>query len=120
MSTEVDLEITGMTCTSCALRIEKKLNKLDGVTATVNYATETARVTAATDLDPAVLIAEVGCPAVDRGANQPSVFPDPKSSENRAPYFSKIPIASSKVLSSPVVGPEPINCASRLAALAHK
>ena len=41
------------------MRIEKKLNKLDGVTATVNYATETARVTAATDLDPAMLIAEV-------------------------------------------------------------
>jgi len=31
---------------------------------------------------------EAGCPAVDKGANQPSVFPDPKSSENRAPYFS--------------------------------
>jgi hypothetical protein len=31
---------------------------------------------------------EVGCPAVDKGANQPSVFPDPKSSENNAPYFS--------------------------------
>jgi hypothetical protein len=31
---------------------------------------------------------EVGCPAVDKGANQPSVFPDPKSSENRLPYFS--------------------------------
>jgi hypothetical protein len=31
---------------------------------------------------------EVGCPAVDKGANQPSVFPDPKSSENQLPYFS--------------------------------
>ena len=56
---DIELEIGGMTCASCAMRIEKKLNKLDGVTATVNYATETARVTAATDLDPAVLIAEV-------------------------------------------------------------
>ena len=36
--------IGGMTCASCAARIEKKLNKLDGVTATVNFATETARV----------------------------------------------------------------------------
>jgi len=35
-----------------------------------------------------IWITEVGCPAVDKGANQPSVFPDPKSSENRAPYFS--------------------------------
>ena len=39
-----DLAIGGMTCASCAARIEKKLNKLDGVAATVNFATETARV----------------------------------------------------------------------------
>ncbi|GAB2973997.1 heavy metal translocating P-type ATPase [Nocardioides montaniterrae] len=43
MST-VDLELTGMTCASCANRIERKLNKLEGVTASVNYATERARV----------------------------------------------------------------------------
>ena len=41
----VELAIGGMTCASCAVRIEKKLNKLDGVTATVNFATEKARVT---------------------------------------------------------------------------
>ncbi len=41
---EVELSIGGMTCASCAARIEKKLNKLDGVSATVNYATEKARV----------------------------------------------------------------------------
>jgi hypothetical protein len=35
-----------------------------------------------------VWLTEAGCPAVDKGANQPSVFPDPKSSENHAPYFS--------------------------------
>ena len=40
----VELAIGGMTCASCAARIEKKLNKLDGVTATVNFATETAQV----------------------------------------------------------------------------
>jgi Cu+-exporting ATPase len=39
-----ELELTGMTCASCANRIERKLNKLDGVTATVNFATEKARV----------------------------------------------------------------------------
>jgi Cu+-exporting ATPase len=42
--TEVDLDIGGMTCTSCAMSIEKKLNKLPGVIATVNYATEKAHV----------------------------------------------------------------------------
>ncbi|MGE4428705.1 MAG: heavy metal translocating P-type ATPase [Solirubrobacteraceae bacterium] len=40
----VELPITGMTCASCANRVERKLNKLDGVTATVNYATEKATV----------------------------------------------------------------------------
>src|SRR3954447_6442655 len=40
----LELPITGMTCASCANRIERRLNKLDGVTATVNYATETAAV----------------------------------------------------------------------------
>ncbi|NLG54083.1 MAG: cation-translocating P-type ATPase, partial [Rhodococcus sp.] len=40
----IELEIEGMTCASCANRIERKLNKLDGVDASVNYATEKARV----------------------------------------------------------------------------
>src|SRR5438067_13692399 len=40
----VRLEIGGMTCASCAARIERKLNKLDGVEASVNYATEEASV----------------------------------------------------------------------------
>jgi len=42
---QVELVIGGMTCASCAARIEKRLNKLDGVTAAVNYATEKAKVT---------------------------------------------------------------------------
>ncbi|MGK0715324.1 heavy metal translocating P-type ATPase [Leucobacter sp. W1153] len=48
-----------MTCASCALRIEKKLNKLDGVEAAVNYATEKARVRVPTGFDPQLLVAEV-------------------------------------------------------------
>ncbi|UTX52494.1 heavy metal translocating P-type ATPase [Leucobacter aridicollis] len=55
----VELEIGGMTCASCANRIEKKLNKLDGVVATVNYATEKAKVTVPDGYDPELLIAEV-------------------------------------------------------------
>ena len=39
-----ELALTGMTCASCAARIQRKLNKLDGVTATVNFATEKASV----------------------------------------------------------------------------
>ncbi|HKP43661.1 heavy metal translocating P-type ATPase [Mycobacterium sp.] len=48
----VDLQIGGMTCASCAARIEKKLNKIDGVTATVNFATEKARVDYVGDISP--------------------------------------------------------------------
>ncbi|ACZ86622.1 heavy metal translocating P-type ATPase [Streptosporangium roseum] len=55
----VELSIGGMTCASCANRIERKLNKLDGVTATVNYATEKAKVTFPEGVDPQTLIAEV-------------------------------------------------------------
>ena len=58
MST-ADLVIGGMTCASCATRVEKKLNKLDGVTATVNLATETARVSFPDGLTVADLIAVV-------------------------------------------------------------
>ncbi|MGA8520860.1 MAG: heavy metal-associated domain-containing protein, partial [Pseudonocardiaceae bacterium] len=45
-----------MTCAACAARVERRLNKLDGVTATVNYATERARVQCPTDTDPRALI----------------------------------------------------------------
>ncbi len=56
---EVELTIGGMTCASCANRIERKLNKLDGVTATVNYATERAKVVYDPTVDPASLLAAV-------------------------------------------------------------
>jgi Cu+-exporting ATPase len=55
----VELSIGGMTCASCAARIEKKLNKLDGVTATVNFATEKAAVTFPGTVTPEDLIAVV-------------------------------------------------------------
>ncbi|WP_213455532.1 heavy metal translocating P-type ATPase [Rhizomonospora bruguierae] len=55
----IELSIGGMTCASCAARIEKKLNRMDGVTATVNYATEKASVSYATDVTPQDLIAIV-------------------------------------------------------------
>jgi len=43
-TTHIDLGVTGMTCTSCSSRVERKLNKVEGVNATVNYATESASV----------------------------------------------------------------------------
>ncbi len=70
--TGVELVIGGMTCASCAMRIEKKLNKLDGITATVNYATEKARVTVPAGFDSALLVAEV------EKAGYTAVVPVPK------------------------------------------
>ncbi|MGW0609614.1 heavy metal translocating P-type ATPase [Streptomyces sp. NPDC002788] len=56
---EVELLVGGMTCASCAARVEKKLNRMEGVTATVNYATEKARVTFPEGTEVADLIATV-------------------------------------------------------------
>jgi Cu+-exporting ATPase len=58
-SRATDLSIGGMTCSSCAARIEKKLNKLDGVTATVNYATERAQVSHPDSVSVEQLVATV-------------------------------------------------------------
>src|SRR6185312_9556311 len=55
----IELQIAGMTCASCAMRIENTLNSLDGVDATVNYATEKATVRIPPGFDPQALIAEV-------------------------------------------------------------
>jgi len=80
MTETVDLEIGGMTCASCATRIAKRLSKLDGVEASVNYATEHATVEVPEGTPPGELIAQVeaigysarvpapiGAPAVDHG-----------------------------------------------------
>jgi Cu+-exporting ATPase len=56
---EIDLTVGGMTCAACAARIEKKLNRMPGVEASVNYATETAHVRYPAVLDPADLVATV-------------------------------------------------------------
>ncbi|OMI34932.1 heavy metal translocating P-type ATPase [Streptomyces sparsogenes] len=70
---EVELAIGGMTCASCAARIEKKLNRMDGVEATVNYATEKAKVTFREDIAVGDLIATVE--ATGYTAREPE--PDP-------------------------------------------
>ncbi|MEU0514521.1 MULTISPECIES: heavy metal translocating P-type ATPase [Amycolatopsis] len=73
---EVELAIGGMTCASCAMRIEKKLNKLDGVTATVNYATEKAKVTFSEGVEPEQLIAQV------EAAGYTAELPKPQRAED--------------------------------------
>ena len=75
---DIELEIGGMTCASCANRIEKKLNKLDGVSASVNYATEKARVSIPDGYDPALLISEV------EKTGYTAVLPEPQSSRATA------------------------------------
>ncbi|HPE11198.1 MAG: heavy metal translocating P-type ATPase [Candidatus Nanopelagicales bacterium] len=76
---DIELEIGGMTCASCANRIEKKLNKLDGVSATVNYATEKAKVTVPIGYDPALLIAEV------EKTGYTAALPKPKHTKSAQP-----------------------------------
>lgn len=71
MSTvDVELDIAGMTCASCATRIERKLNRLRGVEASVNYATEKARVRVS-DVDTAELIATVEAPGYQAAIPSP-------------------------------------------------
>ncbi|WP_433287556.1 heavy metal translocating P-type ATPase [Pseudonocardia sp. CA-142604] len=103
---EVELVIGGMTCASCANRIERKLNKLDGVTATVNYATEKAKVVAPEGVDPAELVAAV------EAAGYTAQVPRPVSDEPAAGSADDEPddtralrqrLIGSAVLSVPVI-----------------
>ncbi|MBD0330548.1 MAG: cadmium-translocating P-type ATPase [Thermoleophilia bacterium] len=103
-STEhLELPIEGMTCASCAVRVEKKLNKLDGVQATVNFATETASV----DFDPAAVAPERLLETVER-AGYRAVLPreehEATAAERRDPARDlRLRLALSAALSLPVV-----------------
>ncbi|MDN6444880.1 MAG: heavy metal translocating P-type ATPase [Corynebacterium casei] len=80
-TTHIDLGVTGMTCTSCSSRVERKLNKVEGVTATVNYATESASVeydsTLTGPVDLIKVIQGAGYDAYD--ANPPAADTDPNA-----------------------------------------
>ncbi len=93
-STTIDLDITGMTCASCAARIEKKLNRMPGVSASVNYATEKARVITSGDVHTQDLIATVAATGYSAAAVvPPAARPDSRGDdhddrarENNAPH----------------------------------
>jgi Cu+-exporting ATPase len=74
----VELVIGGMTCASCAARVEKKLNRMDGVTATVNYSTEKAKVTFADGVSTDDLVATV------EATGYTAALPTPPSSDPEA------------------------------------
>ena len=101
--THVDLEVTGMTCVSCAARIEKRLNRLDGVMATVNFATERAAV----DFDASRVSADdlvAAVEAVGYGASVP--HPAPPDAEDTEPaelIALRHRLIGSLVLTIPVV-----------------
>ncbi|MET7869039.1 heavy metal translocating P-type ATPase [Streptomyces cyaneofuscatus] len=86
-ASEAELMIGGMTCASCAARVEKKLNRMDGVTATVNYATEKARVTFTEGLELSDLVATVektGYTARPLAPPKPDPDPDPDPEQEPA------------------------------------
>ncbi|RZK96344.1 MAG: copper-translocating P-type ATPase [Rhodococcus sp. (in: high G+C Gram-positive bacteria)] len=98
---QIELAIGGMTCASCANRIERKLNKLDGVTATVNYATEKARVHYdAADVSPEDLVATVE--QAGYTARLPEVKPPTPEDEDPAAELRQRLLVSA-VLTVPVI-----------------
>src|SRR4051812_5840699 len=103
-TSSIELDITGMTCASCAMRIEKRLNKLDGVSATVNYATEKARISTPPGFDATTLITEVEktgygatLPAKDSASENDEPQEDPELTSLRHRLIG------SAVLSVPVI-----------------
>ncbi|MFG2246038.1 heavy metal translocating P-type ATPase [Spirillospora sp. NPDC048823] len=105
-SGRIELAIGGMTCASCANRIERKLNKLDGVTATVNYATEKARVEFPEGVSADELIATVEqagysaeLPAPPRSESEGDGAPEPD--DGLRPLRQRL--ITSVVLSVPVI-----------------
>ncbi|MFD9079277.1 heavy metal translocating P-type ATPase [Streptomyces erythrochromogenes] len=92
--TAVELSIGGMTCASCAARIEKKLNRMDGVEATVNYATEKAHVSYGADVQVADLIATVVKTGYTAEEPAPPAPPAPAAGEEQERAEAPDPVLS--------------------------
>ncbi|ADJ45296.1 heavy metal translocating P-type ATPase [Amycolatopsis mediterranei S699] len=103
--TELELAIGGMTCASCANRIERKLNKLDGVTASVNYATEKARVHAPEGVDPATLVATVEAAGYHATLPRPEKAIESEVDEGDPARPLRQRLITSAVLAVPVILP---------------
>ena len=103
MTTDVELAITGMTCASCANRIERKLNKIDGVTATVNYATEKAKVSYPATVSPDDLLRTVEAAGYAAALPTPpdAAATDAEAEAGRDPLLQRLLISTA--LSIPVV-----------------
>ncbi|WP_369183034.1 heavy metal translocating P-type ATPase [Streptomyces sp. Y1] len=103
----VELSIGGMTCASCAARIEKKLNRMDGVEATVNFATEKARVEYGPGVTVEDLIATVERTGYTAEPPPPPAEPAPETAVAEEPGPLPDPLRerllTSAVLSVPVV-----------------
>ncbi|MFF4343120.1 cation transporter, partial [Kitasatospora sp. NPDC001540] len=91
-STEVELRIGGMTCASCAARIEKKLNRMDGVRATVNYATEKAKVVVDGPVEVADLIATVEATGYTAAVPEPPAAPETATTAATGPADGLAPL----------------------------
>ncbi|MFD0440774.1 heavy metal translocating P-type ATPase [Streptomyces chartreusis] len=102
---DVELLIGGMTCASCAARVEKKLNRMDGVTATVNYATGKAKVSCPAGVEVADLIAVVektGYTAEEPAPPQPAPEQD-QAPEDPEPAAYRERLVVSALLAAPVI-----------------
>ena len=101
----VDLDVEGMTCASCAARIEKRLNKLDGVTATVNFATDRASVDLPQGLDTALVVAEIEATGYRASVVGAAVGEDRAASADADPELAALRnrLVVSAVLALPVV-----------------
>jgi P-type Cu+ transporter len=104
---DIDLQIEGMTCASCAARIERRLNRLDGVEATVNFATEEANVRAAAPIDVDDLVAAVaaaGYRARVSGVASPEIDAgEPHDAQHRRTDDARQRLIVSAILSLPVI-----------------
>ncbi|RVW02923.1 heavy metal translocating P-type ATPase [Rhodococcus xishaensis] len=105
-SDTIELSIGGMTCASCAARVEKKLNKLDGVTATVNYATEKAKVAYGDTVSTDDLVAAVESAGYTATLPTPPAVDEPgaaEDSQDRELGALRTRLIVSAVLSVPVI-----------------